>query len=51
MSSLYPGVVEYAKENPITYKRIKQQFKAKVYNRKTFYYLKGMLKKQNKNVK
>jgi hypothetical protein len=51
MPSQYPGVVEYTKENPLTYKRVKAEFKGKVSNRKTLYYLKGMLKKQNNNVK
>lgn len=51
MPSLCSGVVKYTKENPLSYKRVKAEFKRKVSNRNTFNYLKRMLKKQNNNVK
>lgn len=49
--SQFTGVIEYAKENPLTYKRVKAEFKSKVSNRKTFYYLKRIFKNQNNNVR
>lgn len=50
MASQYPGVVEYTKENPLTYKRVKAEFQTKLSNRKSYYYLLRILKKQNNNV-
>lgn len=44
------GVIEYAKANPLTYKRVKAEFKSKVSNRKTYYYLKRIIKTQTKMV-
>jgi hypothetical protein len=48
--SQFIGVIEYAKENPLTYKRVKAEFKSKVSNRKSYYYLKRIFKNQNNNV-
>jgi len=45
--SLYPGVVEFAQENPLTYKRVKSDFKNKCSNRDSYYYLKRIFKQQN----
>uniref|UniRef100_UPI0022388368 LAGLIDADG endonuclease n=1 Tax=Ramaria cf. rubripermanens TaxID=2016387 RepID=UPI0022388368 len=52
MASEYPGLVEYKKENPLTYKRVKTpELRKKCSNKETYYALKGMFKKQNNNVK
>jgi hypothetical protein len=41
------GVLEYAKDNPFTYKRVKE-FKRIVSNRKSYNYIKEILKSQYK---
>jgi hypothetical protein len=51
MASEYPGLVEYKKENPLTYKKVKTpEFRRICSNRKTYYTIKGVFKKQNNNV-
>lgn len=46
--SLYPGVVEFAQANPITYKRIKREFKNLCSNRESYNYLKRILLMQQR---
>lgn len=40
-SSLYPGVIEFAKANPLTYKRVKKDYKKLCSNRESYNTLKG----------
>ena len=48
--SKYPGVVEFVYKNPLTYKRVKAEFK-KMCNKKSYHYIKRVIKQQNNNVK
>lgn len=46
--SLYPGVVQFVKDNPLTYKRVKREFR-KIFSRKEdFHFFKQTLKQQEK---
>ena len=49
-SSLYPGVVEFAKSNPLTYKRVKKDFKKLCSNRDSYHTLKGFYLKQQREI-
>lgn len=51
MPSNYPGVVQFTKESPLTYKRVKAEFKKIFSDRDSYNYLKRMLKNRNKNVR
>lgn len=49
-SSLYPGVVEFALANPLTYKRVKTDFKSLCSNRDSYHSLKGFFLKQQREI-
>lgn len=49
-SSLYPGVVEFAKANPITYKRVKKDFKILCSNRDSYRILKRFYLNQQREI-
>lgn len=42
-SSLYPGVIEFAKTNPLTYQRVKKDYKKLCSDRESYYTLKRFL--------
>lgn len=50
-SNLYPGVVEFSQQNPLTYKRVKKDFKKLCSNRDSYYYLKKILKNKQTPIK
>jgi len=45
---LYPGLVQFVQENPLTYKRVKKEYKNLVSRREGFNYLKQTIKQQEK---
>lgn len=50
-SGLYSGVVKFSQENPLTYKRVKKDFKKLCSNRNSYNYLKIRFKEQEKKCK
>jgi hypothetical protein len=46
--SLYHGVVQFVKDNPLIYKRVKKDYKKIISRKEDFYYLKRILKEQEK---
>lgn len=47
----YAGVVKFAQENPLTYKRVKKEYKKLCSNRKSYYYLLEYLRDKEKKQK
>ena len=47
----YTGVVKFAKENPLTYKRVKKEYKILCSNRESYYYLLEYLRDKEKKQK
>jgi hypothetical protein len=45
---LYPGVIEFAQKNPLTYNRVKKDYKKIISRREGFNYLKQILKQQER---
>jgi len=45
---LYPGLVQFVQENPLTYKRVKKEYKNLISRREGFNYLKQILKQWEK---